>query len=214
MSSSDASSKIDFLDDPSVIKKKIKDAYAVPGEVEGNGLLAFVKAVILPIAALKPTSPFALDGCPTGTIFSINRPDKHGGPLHYTDYADIEKNYADQTLHPADLKLGVQEAINQLLKPIQDEYNSDPSFRETERLAYPPPEEPAKKVKQKKQNPRFAKPEGESVGANGQVPAPPTEGLANVSLEQASEQLSGAASKGTKESDESILKDAAQSDDR
>lgn len=151
MSSSDPNSKIDFLDDPAAIKKKIKAAYANPGEVEGNGLLSFIKMVLLPVGELREEgSPFVLPEAPQGTVFSINRPEKHGGALHYASYEEVEKSYANETLHPADLKLGVQEAINLLLKPIQDEFQNDPAFQELEKLAYPPPEAPPKKVKQKK----------------------------------------------------------------
>lgn len=150
MSSSDPNSKIDFLDDQAAIKKKIKAAYANPGEVEGNGLLAFLKMVVLPIGELRETSPFVLEGAPEGTSFSINRAEKFGGPLHFQTYAAIEEAYAKEELHPGDLKAGVQDAINILLKPIHDEFNGDPTFQELEKLAYPPPEAPVKKGKQKK----------------------------------------------------------------
>lgn len=194
MSASDPNSKIDFLDQPNVVKKKIKEAYANPGEVEGNGLLAFIRAVILPIAALRMAtspasrSPFLTPDAPQGAVFSINRPEKHGGPLHYDDYQSIESHYADQSLHPADLKLGVQEAINYLLAPIQEEYNTDSAFKEAERLAYPPPEEPQKKVKAKKINPK-AKGERPADGDDVQVADPPTDGIAGVSLEEGVQQL-------------------------
>lgn len=188
MSSSDPNSKIDFLDPPNVVKKKIAAAYANPGEVEGNGLLAFLKSVLLPIATLRMAteagskSPFVTADAPAGSIFSINRPEKHGGQLHYPSYEQIEANYADQTLHPADLKLGVTEAINLLLAPIQQEYNTDEAFKEIEKLAYPPPEAPAKKVKVKKVNPRFAKSEGE-------VADPPTDGIKNANLEEGTKKM-------------------------
>lgn len=152
MSSSDPNSKIDFLDTPAAIKKKIKAAYAAEGIVEGNGLLSFIKFVLIPVAALREgTSPFALPGAPEGTMFSISRKEEFGGPMHFSTYEDVEKLYATpQGLHPGDLKAGVQEAILTLLKPIHDEFTSDATFAELERLAYPPPEAPPKKVKQKK----------------------------------------------------------------
>ncbi len=40
------SSKIDFLDTPKEVQKKIADAVCAPGEVEGNGVLGFVRAVL------------------------------------------------------------------------------------------------------------------------------------------------------------------------
>ncbi|KAK5145144.1 Tyrosine--tRNA ligase cytoplasmic, partial [Oleoguttula sp. CCFEE 6159] len=42
MSASDPDSKIDLLDTPEVVKKKIKKAFAPPKEVEGNGMMSFV----------------------------------------------------------------------------------------------------------------------------------------------------------------------------
>lgn len=52
MSSSDPDSKIDLLDPPDVVAKKIKKAVAVPQVAEDNGLLAFVEFVLMPAAAL------------------------------------------------------------------------------------------------------------------------------------------------------------------
>ena len=49
MSSSDEDSKIDLLDAPPVIKKKLKKAFCEPGNVADNGLLAFAKHVIFPL---------------------------------------------------------------------------------------------------------------------------------------------------------------------
>lgn len=46
MSSSEEDSKIDLLDSPAVIKKKLKKAFCEPGNVTENGLLAFAKHVI------------------------------------------------------------------------------------------------------------------------------------------------------------------------
>lgn len=194
MSASVATSKIDFLDSPNIVKKKISQAYASPGEVEGNGLLAFLKAVILPLAALKTQSPFLASGAPPGTQFSIDRAEKHGGPLHYASYDAIEKAYASQELHPADLKQGVTDAINLLLKPIQEEFANDSSFQEIERLAYPPAEAAPKKVKEKKINPRFAPTaEGEASQQTTQqsktVPDPPTLNVAALSMDEGVKEL-------------------------
>jgi tyrosyl-tRNA synthetase len=186
MSASDPNSKIDILDPPQVVKKKIKEAFAAPGEVEGNGLLAFIKSVLLPIAALQDKSPFITEDAPAGTVFSVNRPDKHGGAMHYSDYPSLETAYASETLHPADLKLGVTDAIITLLKPIQEEFTNDPTYQEAEKLAYPPPPEPEKKKKVKKVNPRFAaKPQEGQEG----VAEPPTEGVQGISLEERVEDL-------------------------
>lgn len=49
MSSSEEDSKIDLLDAPAVVKKKLKKAFCEPGNIQDNGVLAFVKHVLLPI---------------------------------------------------------------------------------------------------------------------------------------------------------------------
>jgi tyrosyl-tRNA synthetase len=46
MSSSEEDSKIDLLDTPAAVKKKLKKAFCEPGNVADNGILAFVKHVL------------------------------------------------------------------------------------------------------------------------------------------------------------------------
>jgi tyrosyl-tRNA synthetase len=46
MSSSEDDSKIDILDTPAAVKKKLKKAFCEPGNVADNGVLAFVKHVL------------------------------------------------------------------------------------------------------------------------------------------------------------------------
>ncbi|KAF7291477.1 Tyrosine--tRNA ligase [Mycena kentingensis (nom. inval.)] len=53
MSSSDPNSKIDFLDSADAVRKKIKLAFCEEGNVEENGILSFVKAVLIPISKLR-----------------------------------------------------------------------------------------------------------------------------------------------------------------
>jgi len=157
MSSSDPNSKIDFLDSPAEVKKKIKSAVAAPGVVEENGLLAFIKAVIMPIASLQTsengTSKFAADDAPTGTLLSFLRKEEYGGNFHATSYEQVEEAYKKEDLHPGDLKATIVDAINKLLAPVQEEFKNNAKFQEIERLAYPPPPAPEKKKKASKKNP-------------------------------------------------------------
>ena len=171
MSSSDNSSKIDFLDTPKDVQKKIADAVCAPGEVEGNGVLGFVRAVLFPIARLRVESEamgtpvqeaqgasksFVGSDAPKGTMFTIVRPDKYGGSLHYADYASLEKDYASGSVHPADLKKAVAEAITALLEPVQRLFETDAEFKRAKEDAYPEDTPVVKKKKEKKINPRFA----------------------------------------------------------
>lgn len=140
MSASDPNSKIDLLEEPAAIKKKISKAFAAPGQVENNGLIAFVQHVVLPIFELR-------DGV---SEFYINRDEKWGGPVTYTSIEDLERDYKEEKLSPADLKIGVVDAINSILAPIREILLNDPDFAEIERRAYPPPQPVVKKDKKKK----------------------------------------------------------------
>ncbi|KAJ3999898.1 hypothetical protein F5050DRAFT_1564067 [Lentinula boryana] len=167
MSSSDPNSKIDFLDSPEVVKKKIKGAFCEPGNVEDNGLLAFAEAVLFPISQLKidqakgtgvmdedgkealstDQKSFASDNAPEGTLFTVNT--KFDGPMHFSTFADLRQVFKDEKLHPADLKPAMVDAINRLLDPIRKAFEASEDFQKTENLAYPDlnAKQPAKKKK-------------------------------------------------------------------
>lgn len=49
MSSSVEDSKIDLLDSPSALKKKLKKAFCEPGNVKDNGVLSFCQHVLFPL---------------------------------------------------------------------------------------------------------------------------------------------------------------------
>lgn len=57
MSASVANSKIDVLEAPDAVRKKISKAHCVPKEVEGNGILALVQYTLLPASALRLGKP-------------------------------------------------------------------------------------------------------------------------------------------------------------
>jgi tyrosyl-tRNA synthetase len=169
MSSSDPNSKIDLLDAPAAITKKIKAAFCEEGNAEDNGVLAFVKAVLIPIsqlrrerarmtddqlaaegitrAAAEAQKPFVSAGAPDDAVFTIVRDDKFGGPLHYTDYAVLKADFEERKVHPKDLKAAVGQAIQELLAPIRAAYEADEEWQAIERAAYPDPNAKADKKK-------------------------------------------------------------------
>jgi len=108
MSASDPKSKIDLLDDEKTVQDKIKSAYCEEGVVEDNGVLAFIKHVIM---ALKQDQ---------NKGFVIERPEKWGGNLTYKNYQQLEKDFKNKKLHPLDLKMALAKEINQLLQPFHD----------------------------------------------------------------------------------------------
>ncbi|MBW2994378.1 tyrosine--tRNA ligase, partial [Candidatus Woesearchaeota archaeon] len=109
MSASDPKSKIDLADDEKTVIDKLKGAYCEPGIVKDNGLLAFLKYVIMVVKGDKKET------------FVIERPEKFGGNLEFKTYEEVEKAYAAKELHPLDLKNAVAKEINNLLKPFRDE---------------------------------------------------------------------------------------------
>lgn len=160
MSASDPNSKIDFLDGPATVKSKIAKAHCAPAEVEGNGVLAFVRSVIVPIGELMRGQgrlnerAWAEDH---SALFTIKGDPKHGGDVrHFTTVDELDAAYAAGEIHPGDLKAAVVNAINALLAPIQAEFDNDPSFKAAEQGAYPPEkkDDAPKKKKEKKYTPK------------------------------------------------------------
>jgi len=159
MSSSDPNSKIDFLDQPAAVRKKVKSAFCEEGNVADNGVLAFAKAVLIPISELRleqlahcaagsrTQRPFTMQDAPPGTVFSIARDQRWGGPLHCLSYEHLEAAFAARSLHPGDLKKAVGDAIVQLLDPIQKAFQESEEWRKTAELAYPPEQKEVKKKK-------------------------------------------------------------------
>ncbi|CEL52907.1 tyrosyl-tRNA synthetase [Rhizoctonia solani AG-1 IB] len=161
MSSSEANSKIDFLDPPATIKKKIKGAFCEEGVVENNGVLAFVRAVLMRIVEgrlargipLSQIHPLVATDAPEGTLFTISRKPEYGGPAHFANADDLEKAYAAKEIHPGDLKAAVAESVASILEPIQRAFEASQEWKDVEKLAYPPPVVEAKKKKEKVYHP-------------------------------------------------------------
>jgi tyrosyl-tRNA synthetase len=91
MSSSEEDSKIDLLDSPEAVTKKIRKAVAVPQVVEENGLLAFVEFVLLPASGLLH------DG---KAEFRVGRERDGLGPLVYSSISKMHEDYKNDTVWP------------------------------------------------------------------------------------------------------------------
>jgi len=52
------------------------------------------------------------------------------GPIDYYSYEELEKDYLEGRLHPADLKQGVADALNQLIKPIREHFEKNNKAKE------------------------------------------------------------------------------------
>merc|ERR1712019_239829 len=116
MSSSEVDSKIDLLDPPSQIKKKLKKAFCEEGNVVDNGPLAFTKHVLF---------------C-CHSKFELLRKEEWGGNKTYLTFKELEDDFASKSVHPGDLKNSVGAAIDKLLAPIIARFESEELKKLTE----------------------------------------------------------------------------------
>ena len=107
MSASKEDSKIDLLDSDEAVRSKLQKAFCPAGIVESNGVLAFLKHVLMVTKHDKSQT------------FVVKRAEKFGGDVSYLSYAEIEKDFINKKLHPEDLKKAVAEEIIILLKPVK-----------------------------------------------------------------------------------------------
>ena len=117
MSSSIEGSKIDMLESKEEVERKINKAIMIAGDPK-NGLLPFLKYSIFVIKKDKKEK------------FVIDRPEKFGGKVSYSNYEDLEKDFVENKLHPLDLKKAVAIEINKLIEPIRSNKNLQKLYRE------------------------------------------------------------------------------------
>ncbi len=101
-----SSSKGNFIsvdDTPEDIKKKMKGAFCMEGEVRDNPVLALFKYHII------PRYPNIV----------IKRPEKYGGDLNYESFEALESDFSTRALHPMDLKTAAAEYMNEILEPVR-----------------------------------------------------------------------------------------------
>ncbi len=113
MSSSNLNSKIDMIDSKNEIKKKINRAYCLEGDINFNPMMDMMKLIIFPLLQNLGQN-----------IFLINRAEKHGGPIEYKCYEDLERDFVDKKLHPQDLKFGISDCLNNFIEPIRTQFSS------------------------------------------------------------------------------------------
>lgn len=101
-----SSSKGNYIsvdDTPDDMKKKMKGAFCVEGEVKDNPVLALFKYHITP----------------RYSEIVVKRPDKYGGDMHFDNYEALEADFAAKKLHPMDLKSAASEYMNEILAPVR-----------------------------------------------------------------------------------------------
>jgi tyrosyl-tRNA synthetase len=107
MSKSKPDTCIFIHDSPEEIRRKIKKAFCLEGEVEFNPILDWTKYLIFRNVDSR---------------LEIKRPEKFGGSVTYTSYKNLEKDFAEKKLHPMDLKNSVAEKLIQILEPARKHF--------------------------------------------------------------------------------------------
>ncbi len=110
MSKSIAASSITIHDDDNQVKAKIKAAYCPPKVTAGNPILEIAELIIFPVK----------------NSLHIERAEKHGGPIHYSAYSELESDYRSGSIHPLDLKLGVSTALSKILEEPRSYFERHP----------------------------------------------------------------------------------------
>jgi tyrosyl-tRNA synthetase len=104
MSKSDPKSGILIHDSDDEIRSKIKKAWCEEGKIEKNPLLEISKYVIF----------HKFDK------IKVERPEKFGGNVEYSEYSQLESDFSAKKLHPSDLKQTVSNYLIKIISPIRD----------------------------------------------------------------------------------------------
>ena len=96
----------DTLED---IKRKTNKAFCEPKNITNNPMLDYSRHIIF--RAFKE--------------MTVDRPAKFGGPLTFGGYQELESAFREGKLHPADLKNGVAENLDKLIKPVRDHFEKN-----------------------------------------------------------------------------------------
>jgi len=112
MSKSDPKSSVLIHDSDDEIQSKIKKAWCEEGNTENNPLLEISKQVIF--------HKF--------NEIKVERPEKFGGNVEYSDYSQLESDFAAKKLHPTDLKQTVANYLVKIIGPIRDKLELKPEL--------------------------------------------------------------------------------------
>ena len=104
MSKSDPNSGVFIHDTDDDIRSKIKKAWCEEGNIENNPLLEITRHVIL--------HDF--------NEFNVERPEKFGGNVTYTNFSELESDFSQKKLHPSDLKQSVGNYLIKIISPIRE----------------------------------------------------------------------------------------------
>jgi tyrosyl-tRNA synthetase len=120
MSKSDPNSGVFIHNTDDEIKKKISKAWCEEANIENNPLLEVAKTIIF--------HEF--------NEMNVERPEKFGGNISYTNYSQLETDFAEDKLHPGDLKQTVGDYLVKIISPIREKLNLSEELSETIKKSY------------------------------------------------------------------------------
>jgi tyrosyl-tRNA synthetase len=106
MSKSNPGASILVHDDVETINRKIGMAYCPAGVSKNNPVLELVRYIIL--------HDFS--------EFEVERASKYGGTISYNNYTQLENDFENRHLHPADLKRAVSIYLNRIIDPVRQRF--------------------------------------------------------------------------------------------
>ncbi len=115
MSKSDPNSGVFIHNTDDEIKKKISKAWCEEANIQNNPLLEIARTIIF--------HEF--------NEMNVERPEKFGGNVSYTNYNQLETGFAEKKLHPGDLKQTVGSYLVKITSPIREKLNLSEELYET-----------------------------------------------------------------------------------
>ncbi len=106
MSKSNPSSGILIHDDENTIRQKITRGYCPQRSAENNPILELIRYVIFH----------------EYREFIVERPQKYGGSVIYSNFNELKKSYIENKVHPMDLKNATARYLNEIIRPIREHF--------------------------------------------------------------------------------------------
>ena len=120
MSKSDPNSGVFIHNTDNEIKKKISKAWCEEANIVNNPLLEIARTVIF--------HEF--------NEMNVERPEKFGGNVSYSDYSQLEADFAKKKLHPGDLKQTVGDYLAKTISPIREKLNLSEELNDAIKKSY------------------------------------------------------------------------------
>lgn len=113
MSASDTNGKIDLLDTPAQITKKIRQTYCLEGDITDNSLLPLCDNIIFPLLERLNMQ------------FEVKRKEEYGGNVVIESYNSLVELFENKSLHPADLKNTIAYLLATILEPLRNRFANE-----------------------------------------------------------------------------------------